>query len=79
MPSARRGSLSLTDADVDALAFQFLHSSYADDTYSDWSLDRRLDGFLRHCGLVGIVQDGDAYELVLNRVMAYIGMLRRKG
>ena len=71
--SARSGSLSLTDADVDALAFKFLHSPYADKIYADWSLDQRLAGYLRHCGMVRLVEDGDAYELILNRVMAYIG------
>lgn len=72
-----RGSLSLTDSGVDELASQFLHSAYADDTYADWPLDQRLDGFLRHRGLVRLVEDGDAYQLILNRVMAYISELRR--
>jgi hypothetical protein len=64
----------LTDSDVDALAWQFLHSGYADDTYADWPLDRRLEGFLHRQGLVRLVEDGDAYELILNRVMAHIGV-----
>jgi uncharacterized protein YqjF (DUF2071 family) len=66
------GPPSLTDSDVDALARQFLNSAYADDTYADWPLDRRLDGFLRRRGLARLAEDGDAYDLVLNRVMAYI-------
>ncbi|MEE6179743.1 hypothetical protein [Mycobacterium sp. 050134] len=73
------GSPLLTDADVDGLAFQFLHSAYATDTYADWTLDRRVEGFLRHRGLVRLAEDGDAYELILNRVMSYIGELRRRG
>ena len=67
----------LTDSDVDALAWQFLDSSYADNTYADWPLDRRLDGFLRRRGLFRIAEDGDAYDLVLNRVMAHIGAVSR--
>jgi hypothetical protein len=63
----------VTDFAVDALAWQFLNSAYADDTYADWPLDRRLDGFLRRRGLFRIAEDGDAYDLVLNRVMACIG------
>ena len=63
----------LTDSDVDMLAWQFLDSAYADNIYADWPLDRRLDGFLLRRGLVGIVEDGDAYDLVFNRVMAHIG------
>lgn len=64
----------LTDSDIDALVWQFMNSTYAADTYADWPLDRRLDGFLRRRGLSRIAEDGDAYHLVLNRVMAYIGL-----
>jgi hypothetical protein len=59
----------LTDSDVDALARQFVNSAYADKTYADWPLDRRLDGFLRRKGLFRVVEDGDAYGLLLERVM----------
>lgn len=73
MPYPITEPLTLTDADVDALASQFLTSEYSDDTYADWSLDRRLDGFLRRGRLSRLSEDGDAYDLVLNRVMGYIG------
>ncbi len=69
--------LPLNDSDIDGLAWQFTHSAYADDTYADWPLDRRLDGFLRHRGLFGIAEDGDAFGLVLEHVMACIGALSR--
>lgn len=69
----------LTDAHVEALACQFFTSSYADDIYADWSLDRRLDGFLRREGLDRIVENGDAYDLVLDRVMAHIGIEAHPG
>lgn len=72
MPFVQGNSPVLTDGDVDLLAWRFLHSAYADDTYADWSLDRRLDGFLRRDGLASIAEDGDAYHLLLDRVMAYI-------
>jgi hypothetical protein len=77
MVSTAGGSPCLTDADVDALAIEFLNSRFADDTYADWPLDRRLDGFLRHRELVRLIEDGDAYDLILDRVMSYIGALRR--
>ena len=67
----------LTDSDVDALAWQFLHSPYADQTYADWPLDRRLDGFLRREGLARLVEDGGTYDLILDRVMAYIAARAR--
>jgi hypothetical protein len=69
----------LTDSDVDALAWQFLNSDYADKTYADWPLDRRLHGFLRHRGLSTIAEDGDAYDLVLDGVMSHIGVASRSG
>ena len=72
MASRLGGPPLLIDSDVDALAWQFLNSGYADDTYADWPLDRRLDGFLRRQGLVRLTEDGDAYDLILNRVMASI-------
>lgn len=74
MASTLGGSALFTDADVDTLARQFLNSDYADDTYADWPLDRRLDGFLRRRELGRLAQDGDAYDLILNRVMAYMSV-----
>lgn len=78
MASTVSGPPMLTDSDVDELAWQFLHSRYAEDAYADWPLDQRLDGFLRRRGLVRLADDGDAYDLVLSRVMSYIGVLRRR-
>ena len=68
----------LTDSDIDALAWQFLNSAYADNNaYADWPLDRRLDGFLRRQGLVRLAEDGDAYDLILNCALDYIGVRSR--
>lgn len=77
MTSLPSGPPSVTDGDVDSLAWQFLHSPYACDDYADWPLDRRLDGFLRREGLVRLVEDGDTYGLILDRVMAYIAARAR--
>jgi hypothetical protein len=69
------GLLRLTDTEIGTIACQFLNSSYADrNTYSDWPLDRRLEGFLRRRELSRLAEDGDAYDLILDRVMAYIGV-----
>ena len=74
MTATLGGPPLLTDSDVDSLAWRFLNSGYVHDAYADWPLDRRLDGFLRRRGLVRIAEDGDAYDLILNRVMAYIAV-----
>ncbi|WP_425488876.1 hypothetical protein [Mycobacterium vicinigordonae] len=69
------GSMQLTDADVDALACKFLSSPYADQAvYASWSLDRRLEGFLCRRDLSRLAEDGDAFRLILERVMSYIGL-----
>ncbi|MEI7715135.1 MAG: hypothetical protein WCI78_03460 [Mycobacterium sp.] len=73
MASTASKPAHVTDADVDALAYDFLNCQFAADTYADWPLDRRLDGFLRHRGLMRLVDDGDTYELILERVMSSIG------
>ncbi len=77
MAATVSGSTLLIESDADELAAQFFHSPYAGDTYADWPLDQRLDGFLRHRGLVRLAEDGDAYDLFLDRVMAGIGALHR--
>lgn len=62
--------LLLTDSDVDALAGEFLRSSYLGPIYAGWSPDRRLDTFLRRRGLSRVADDGDLATIVLDRVMA---------
>lgn len=77
--AARTGDPSrLTEARVDELAREFLRSAYADSAYIDWTLDRRLEGFLHRCGLDYLIEDGDAYDLVLERVMVHIGTSSRQ-
>ncbi len=59
----------LTDSGVDALAWEFLNSDYVGDVYATWSLDQRLSTFLLRSGLVRVANDGDLYNIVLDRVM----------
>src|SRR6187200_3117685 len=65
--------------ELDELAWKFLNSEFAQDSYADWPLDRRLDGYLRHHELVDVVNDGTAYSSLLDRVMANIGPALRLG
>src|SRR5271163_594629 len=46
-----------TDSDVDTFAWEFLRSPYAGPIYADWSLDRRLDTFLRRQGFSRVADD----------------------
>jgi hypothetical protein len=71
MTATRNHPLS-AEADIDGLARQFLHSKYAGTVYVQWPLDRRLVRFLQYCGLARVADDGDLYNIVLDRVMAHI-------
>jgi hypothetical protein len=78
MTATGRDPLLLIDPDVDALAWEFLNSQYANDVYAIWPLERRLDGFLRRLGLARVADDGDMYDIILDRVMAYMSVLPRR-
>jgi hypothetical protein len=67
-----RGKPLLAQPDLDGLARQFLHSQYADAAYMQWPLDRRLESFLQYRGLTRVADDGDLYNVVLDRVMTHI-------
>ncbi len=69
--------LLLSDTDVDALARDFLRSSYLGPTYAGWSPDRRLDAFLRRRGLSRVADDGDLSNFVLDRIMAQVRLVPR--
>jgi nitroreductase len=70
-PVADRRSVEL-----DELAWKFVGSEFSQDIYADWPLDRRLDAYLRHHQLGGIVNDGAS---LLDRVMTNIGAAHRGG
>jgi hypothetical protein len=63
----------VTDVDVDAVAQDFLCSPYSGPRYVDWSLDRRIDTFLRRHGFSWIADDGDVSSTVLYRIMSVGG------
>jgi hypothetical protein len=73
------GQSELTTSRLDAIAWDFLGSEFAEYIYDDWPMDRRVDAFLRHEGRDDLVNDGDAYDALLQRVMANLGRARRQG
>jgi hypothetical protein len=73
------GHGELTTSQLDAIAWDFLGSEFAEQIYADWPMDRRVDAFLRHHGRDDLANDGAAYDALLQRVMANVGRARRLG
>jgi uncharacterized protein YqjF (DUF2071 family) len=69
----------LTRYELDKIAWRFLGSTFTRQTYADWPIDRRVDAYLLHHGLINVMNDGTAYDALLERVMANIGPALRKG
>jgi len=69
----------LTTQQLDQFAWGFLRSEFTGQVYADWPIDRRVDAYLLHHGLTDIVDDGSAYDALLNQIMASIGPAHRNG
>ena len=60
------------DAQLDAVAWEFLGSPYSSERFAGWSIDRRLRAYLRHRGLSSVADDETICATLLDRVLAYI-------
>ncbi|HXY66099.1 MAG TPA: hypothetical protein VEI45_17530 [Mycobacterium sp.] len=60
------------NAELDAIAWGFLGSTYASKRFVEWPIDRRLHAYLRHQGLSNLANDGTVCAVLLDRVMANI-------
>jgi hypothetical protein len=69
----------VTRAQLDEIAWQFLKSEFTSQIYAGWPIDRRIDAYLLHQGLTEFINDGSAYNALLERVMANIGPALRNG
>jgi uncharacterized protein YqjF (DUF2071 family) len=61
------------------VAWGFLRSEFAGRLYQDWPIDRRIDAYLVHYGTARFVNDGSAYDALLDCVMSNIGTALRTG
>jgi hypothetical protein len=75
----KAGYVELTKRKLDAIAWKFLVSEFTGKIYADWPIDRRVDAYLRHNGLIDVVNDAGAYNALLECIMANIGRARREG
>lgn len=64
--------------EIDGIAWMFLCSAFTGRDYWDWTLERRIDAFLRRQCL-DILNDGAAYSTLIDRVMAHFPRARRDG
>ena len=54
--------VEMTKQELDAIAWRFLGSEFTAQSYANWPIDRRVDAYLLHHGLVEFVNDGAAYS-----------------
>lgn len=69
----------VTREQLETIAWQFLRSEFTGQIYADWPIDRRIDAFLLHHGQADLLNDGSAYDALMERVMANIGAALRAG
>jgi hypothetical protein len=70
---------ALDRGELDIIAWRFLRSEFTGQIYADWPIDRRLDAYLLHHGPTELINDGSAYNALLQCVMANIGPALRNG
>ena len=69
----------MSDHQISRFTWGFLQSEFTGLAYADWPIDRRLEAYLAHLGMAPVVNDGDAFDAVLQRVLANVGPALRAG
>jgi hypothetical protein len=69
----------LAREELDPIAWKFLRSEFTGQIYAGWPIDRRIDAYLLHHGPTELLNDGSAYDALLERVMINIGPALRNG
>lgn len=69
----------LSEVDLDAIAWGFLGSEFTSLSYANWPIERRVDAYLAHHDMTGLVNNGDAHAAVVQQVLANTGAALREG
>ncbi len=69
----------MTRIQLDSIAWKFLRSEFTGQIYADRPIDRRIDAYHLHHGLTELLNDGSAYDALLECVMANVGPALRNG
>lgn len=72
-------AVSAKRAELDAMAWGFLGSTYASRHFTEWPIDRRLHAYLRREESRDIADDGALFATLLDRVMANISSALDRG
>jgi hypothetical protein len=64
---------------LNQLSWTFLNSKFAREPYEFLSIEDRIDAFLRHHGINDLLNDGSAYDRLLDSVIANIAPAMRGG
>ncbi len=67
------------EQNLDNVAWGFLRSKFTGPTYVNWSMEKRIDAYLQHYGPAEIIDDGDTYHALVERIMANVGPAVRSG
>ena len=78
-PLLDAGPLKLSEQELEKLAWRFLRSEFTGQIYADWPIDRRIDAYLKRHGMHHVVNNGDAYNAVLQHILANVGPALRNG
>jgi len=73
------GHFELSTQELDALALEFLGLEFTTQFHIDWPIERCVDAYLMHHGLSEVVNDGAAYNALLERVMVNIARSAEPG
>ncbi|AKK27323.1 hypothetical protein [Mycobacterium sp. EPa45] len=64
---------TINHEELEIVAWGFLRSEFTSQIYSDWPIDRRVDAYLLHYGPTRLLNDGSAYNALIDCIMANIG------